>query len=181
METLSKLIDRAIKRGFLSGFRFKSRRGQEVGVSQLLFVDDTLIFYKDNGEEMAYLSWTLMWFEAASGLRINMKKSSIIPMGRVDNVESLAREAGYKVDVLPTTYLGANHKVESVWNVVEERFRIRLALWKQQYISKGGRLTLKRSILSNMPIYFMSLLRIPRKVKMRLEKIQREFLWGGAS
>ena len=87
--------------------------------------------------------------------------------------------------MLPTTYLGlhlgANHKVESVWDVVEKRFRQRLALWKRQYISKGGRLTLIRSTLSNMPIYFMSLLWIPRKVKMRLEKIQREFLWGGGA
>ena len=48
--------------------------------------------------------------------------------------------------------------------------------------SKGWRLTpLIRSTLSNMPIYFMSLLRILRKVKMRLEKIQREFLWGGGA
>ena len=47
-----------------------------------------------------------------------MGKSSIILVGRVDNVESLAREARCKVGVLPTTYLGlplgSNHKVELV-------------------------------------------------------------------
>ena len=83
METLSRVIDRVVEGGFLSDFKFKSRRGQEVRVSHLLFAGDTLIFCKDNEEEMAYLSWTLMWFEATSGLRINMEKSSIIPMGRV--------------------------------------------------------------------------------------------------
>ena len=57
METLSRLGDRAVERGFLFGFRFKSKRGQEVYVSHLLFVDDTLIFCKDNEEEMAYLGW----------------------------------------------------------------------------------------------------------------------------
>ena len=182
MGTLSKLIDGV----FLSGYRFKSRRGHEVCVSHLLFVDDTLIFCKDSGEEMAYLSWTLMWFEAASGLRINLDKSSILPMGRVENVESLVREVGCTVGELPTTYMeipfSANHKLESVWDGVKERYRKRLALWKLQYISKGGRLTLIRSTLSNMPIYFLSLLRIPRKVKLRLEKIQRNFLlWGGSA
>ncbi|RVW47678.1 hypothetical protein CK203_095453 [Vitis vinifera] len=30
-----------------------------------------------------------------------------------------------------------------------------------------------------MPIYLMSLMRIPRVVRLRLEKIQRDFLWGG--
>ena len=37
METLSKLTNRAIEGGFLSGFRFKSRRGLEVCVSHLCF------------------------------------------------------------------------------------------------------------------------------------------------
>ena len=61
---------------------------------------------------------------------------------------------------------------------VEER----LANWKRKYISKDGRLTLIRSTLSNMPIYVMSLLfRLLRKVKIRLEKIKREFLWGGGN
>ena len=47
-----------------------------------------------------------MWFEAISGLRINLNKSEIIPMGRVDNVEMLAVELGCGVGSLPTTYLG---------------------------------------------------------------------------
>ena len=51
-------------------------------------------------------------------------------------------------------------------------------MWKRQYISKGGRLTLIRSTLSSMSIYFMSLFYLLRKVRLRLEKIQRDFLWG---
>ncbi|RVW41946.1 putative ribonuclease H protein [Vitis vinifera] len=59
--------------------------------------------------------------------------------------------------------------------------RKKLARWKSQYISKGGRITLIRSTLANMPIYFMSMLSMPRKVRLRLERIQREFLWGGGA
>ena len=68
-----------------------------------------------------------------------------------------------------------------MWDGVEERFRKRLVNWKRQYISKGGRLTLIRSCLSNLPTYAMSLFRMPRKVKIRLEKIQRDFLLGGGN
>ncbi|KAL6350404.1 hypothetical protein AAG906_004355 [Vitis piasezkii] len=75
-------------------------------------------------------------------------------VGRVENPEELALELECK-----------------------ERFQRRLALWKRQYISKGGRLTLIRSTLSNMPIYYMSILRMPRLVRLRLEQIQRDFLW----
>ena len=35
---------------------------------------------------MTYLSWLLMWFETISGLRINLDKSEILPMGRVENI-----------------------------------------------------------------------------------------------
>ena len=68
-----------------------------------------------------------------------------------------------------------------VWDSVEERFRKKLAMWKRQYISKGGRLTLIRSTLSSFPVYFRSFFLLPRKVRMRLEKIQRDFRWGGGA
>ena len=59
---------------------------------------------------------------------------------------------------------------------MQERLRKRLALWKRQYISKGRRLTLIRSTLSSMPIYFMPLFCIPRTIRLRLKQIQRNFL-----
>ena len=124
-----------------------------------------------------------MWFEAISGLSINLNKSEILSVGRVENVEVLASELGCKVGSLPSTYLGlplgAPHKSVAMWDGVEERMRKRLALWKRKFISKGGRITLIRSTLASMPIYLMSLMRIPRVVRLRLEKIQRAFLWGG--
>ena len=46
---------------------------------------------------------------------------------------------------------------------------------------KGGRLTLLYSTLASLPIYFKSLFNIPRIVRLRLEKIQRDFLWGGGA
>ena len=77
--------------------------------------------------------------------------------------------------------LGAQHKSVAVWDEVKEIFQKRFAIWKRQFISKGGRITLIRSTLSSMPIYFMSLLHIPRVVRLRLEKIQKDFLWGGGA
>ncbi|KAJ9682385.1 hypothetical protein PVL29_018325 [Vitis rotundifolia] len=59
--------------------------------------------------------------------------------------------------------------------------RKKLACWKRQYISKGGRLTLIKSTLASSPIYQLSLFRMPKLVAKRLEKIQRDFLWGGGS
>ena len=54
-----------------------------MGVSHLLFVDDTLIFCKASHEQVLYFSWIFMWFEAISGLKINLEKSESIPVGRL--------------------------------------------------------------------------------------------------
>ena len=48
----------------------------------LLFADDTLIFCEANSDQLRYLSWVFMWFEALFGLKVNMDKSEIIPVGR---------------------------------------------------------------------------------------------------
>ena len=184
METLSCLLNRATDGNYLSGTKFADGRGEELVISHLLYADDTLLFCKADKDELKFISWTLMWFEAVSGLKINLNKSEIIPIGTVANMEELALELGYKVGTLPTTYLGlpigAKHKALSVWDSVEERFRKRLVSWKLQYISKGGRVTLIRSSLSSLPIYHLSLFRAPLKVCARLERIQRQLLWGGS-
>ena len=185
MEALSCLLKRAVEGNFIAGCRFGGRDGGEIVISHLLYADDTIIFCDANVEQLMYLRWTLMWFEAFSGLKINLHKSEIIPLGRVDNVEELAAELGCGVGSLPTKYLGlplsAPHRDSGVWDSIEERFRNRLSSWKRQYISKGGRLTLIRSTLSSLPIYFLSLFRMPKIVWARLEKIQRDFLWGGGN
>ena len=185
MEALSLLIDKAAEGGYIFGYKFKGRNGTVSQITHLLFADDTLVFCKDSEDQMIFLSWILAWFEALSGLKINLEKSLLLPVGRVDGVERLALELGCNIGSLPTDYLspplGSKHRASYMWDGVEERLRKRLALWKRQYISKGGRLTLIKSTLSNMPTYLISLFRLPRRVKLRLEKIQRDFLWGGGN
>ncbi|RVW65713.1 LINE-1 retrotransposable element ORF2 protein [Vitis vinifera] len=126
MEVLSALLRRVVDGGFISGSR---------------------------QDHIAYLSWILVWFEAASGLRINLAKSEVILVGEVEDIEVLVVELGCKVGTLPFVYLGlplgAKHKTMAMWDGVEARMRRRLALWKRQYFCK------------------------------RLEKLRRDFLWGG--
>ncbi|RVW61121.1 hypothetical protein CK203_020538 [Vitis vinifera] len=167
------------------GCRIWKGRGQPVNITHLLFADDTIVFCEAKKESLLYLSWILLWFEAASGLKINLEKSMVIPVGEVEGALDMAAEIGCKVGQLPTVYLGlplgAPNRASSVWDGVEEKMRRKLALWKRQFLSKGGRITLIKSTLASIPLYQMSLFRMPKSVARRLEKLQRNFLWGGAN
>ena len=161
MKVLSCLLGRAREGGYLFGFKVLGRNGEGLEISHLLFVDDILIFCETTFSQMTYLSWLLMWFEAILSLKINLDKSELIPIGKVSNVMKLATIFCCRVGVPLTTYLGlplgAAHNSMVAWDGVEERFRKRLVMWKRQYISKGGRLTLIKSTLASLPIYFMPL------------------------
>uniref|UniRef100_A0A2N9EHM0 Reverse transcriptase domain-containing protein n=1 Tax=Fagus sylvatica TaxID=28930 RepID=A0A2N9EHM0_FAGSY len=145
MEGLSGLLDRAVLRGLVSGFSMGNSNKQLV-ISHLLFTDDTLNFCDADPHQLYSLHFVFTWFEAISGLKIN---------------------------------LGASFKEKTIWNPIIEKVEKRLARWKRLYLSKGGCVTLIKSTLSSIPTYLLSLFPMPTSVVLRIEKLQRDFLWGG--
>ena len=180
IEVLSILLEGQWKGGFIYGCTFRGRERATFNISNLLFVDDTINFCKASEDQILYPSWVLFWFEASSGLKINLDKSEMFKVGEVDNLVSLATVLGCRTRQLPSTYLGlplaSPHKSVAIWDVIEEKMRKKLALWKRNYIYKGGRLTLIKSTLASLPFYQLSLVRMPAVVAKRLEKLQRNFL-----
>ncbi|EOY19766.1 Uncharacterized protein TCM_045102 [Theobroma cacao] len=87
------------------------------------------------------------------------------------------------VGKLPSTYLGlplgASLSSKAIWQPVLERCKAKLAGWKANILSIGGRISLIKAVLSNLPIYFMSILKMPKGVQEELDKMRRKFLWGG--
>ena len=90
MEAFSSLVNKAALCGFLSRHKVKGRGRGEMLISHLLFTDDTLVFCGDSREEMMFFKLIILLFEVMSSLRINLDKSSIIPMGDVKSLEVLA-------------------------------------------------------------------------------------------
>ncbi|RVW47166.1 hypothetical protein CK203_070193 [Vitis vinifera] len=130
----------------------KGRSEKGVQISHLLFADDALVFCQASQDHLTYLSWLLMWFEAVSGLRLNLEKSELISVGRVENIDDLALDFGCRVGSLPSTYLGlplgALFKSVTVWDGVEERFhrssiRRRLEQIQRDFLWGGGNLEQK--------------------------------------
>ena len=90
-----------------------------------------------------------------TGLKVNIVKSEMVPIGEVNNVHALAKILGCRVGALPMTslgmLLGASNKAPSIWNPILEKIERRLAGWKKLYLSKRVRLTLLKSTLSSLP------------------------------
>ena len=132
MEVLDVRIRRAVEGGYLSGCIIRGGSRTSLNISHLFFVDDTIVFCEASKEQVSHLSWILFWFEAASGLRINLAKSEIIPIGEVEEILELAVELGCRVGSLPSHYLGlplgVPNRATSMWNGVEERVRRRLVI-----------------------------------------------------
>jgi hypothetical protein len=183
MEVLSTMLKKVESEGLIKGFNAGSNVSNGLRISHLLYADDTILFCDADMSQLLYVRMVLNCFEAATGLRVNMSKSEMVPIGEVQNLAELAESLCCHLGELPLSYLGmplgALYKAAAVWNPILEKMEHRLSGWQKLYLSKGGRLTLLRSTLSSLLTYFLSLFTIPISVAHRIEKLQRDFLWGG--
>lgn len=59
--------------------------------------------------------------------------------------------------------LGGNPRNDSFWEPVVKKIAKRLEGLRKSCLSKGGRLALIPSVLDSIPIYYLSIIRIPKK------------------
>ncbi|GAU13302.1 hypothetical protein TSUD_42560 [Trifolium subterraneum] len=84
---------------------------------------------------------------------------------------------------LPFLYLGlpigGDPRKLCFWYPLVDRIRKRLSGWKCKNLSYGGRLILLKSVLSSIPVYFLSFFKAPTGIISTLESIFCQFFWGG--
>ena len=67
MDASSKMLDKAVRDGLMSGIRV-GPTGNSLQVTHLLFADDTLVLCDANLGQILFLQLVLFWFELVSGL-----------------------------------------------------------------------------------------------------------------
>ncbi|XP_050227618.1 uncharacterized protein LOC126677173 [Mercurialis annua] len=183
VESLRAIFDKSCNMGMLSGIRIDVLVED---LSILQFADDTLLFLPCDLRMIEILLRILRCFEFISGLKINYQKSSIIGIN-VDavTISQASDILKCKIDELPITYLGlplSDRAVGSkLWNPVISNFSVQLSTWRGNLLSPTGRLTLIKSVLCSISVYFLCTFRIPQSVVVSLERIISRFLWTGNS
>ncbi|KAK2637447.1 hypothetical protein Ddye_032239 [Dipteronia dyeriana] len=179
-EVLNCLFLKTVEINLLKGTILGKDMGQ---ISHLQFGDNMILFLEPKLDYVRVAKRIFRCFELVSGLKINFHKSCILQIGKR---RSLANKTATvfrcKNEILPNSYLGlplgANPNLKACWDPILAKIEKRLAPWKMRFLSKDGRLALIKTVLSNIPTYFLSVFRIPMGVAKKIKKLQRDFFRG---
>ena len=150
-----------------------------------MMADDTTLILNDI-ESISNAIKTFNKFEKCSGLKLNMNKTEIIPIGILKNKNILLPIDLKEIRIQhgPFKALGVwysiNNKETQDLNFDERLHTIKtlLNIWKSRKLSYKGRITIIRTLILPQVQYHFSIIEVTDKILAFLEKIFFEFLWG---
>ncbi|GJX26136.1 RNA-directed DNA polymerase, eukaryota [Tanacetum coccineum] len=100
----------------------------------------------------------------------------------VENIDLAANIVGCSTCSPSFNYLrikvGSSMSILYSWKEITAKISSRLSKWKLKTLSIGGRYTLLKSVLTDIPIYYMSLFKVPAGILKEMESTRRNFLNG---
>ncbi|GJT78985.1 RNA-directed DNA polymerase, eukaryota, reverse transcriptase zinc-binding domain protein [Tanacetum coccineum] len=179
MESLHLSFKRVVDAGMFNGIVLDP----SMQLSHMFYADDAVFMGQWSAKNIDTIIYVLKCFQRASGLHINLTNSKLIGLAvSEDRVEQAATRIGCGVLKAPFAYLdsivgGSMSRIKS-WEEIVGKMAARLSKWKMKTLSIGGRLTLLKAVLGSMPIYHMSIFKVPMKVLHRMESIRCHFFNG---
>lgn len=182
-EVLSGLCKSAEKKGLLQGVRVA--RGSP-RVSHLLFADDTMFFGLASATNCETLMKILKDYERASGQMINKSKSSVTFSSKsppevreqVKSILGITKEGGLGKYLGLPEHFGRRKK--DLFTSIVDRIRQKAISWSSSKLSRAGKLTMLKAVLSAIPTYTMSCFMLPVSLCKRIQSVLTRFWWDGA-
>lgn len=149
-----------------------------------MFADDVTLFIKSTSQNLTVCTSILSIFGQASGLRVNMVKTTAIPIrSSQEEMDLVCTTLGCSSASFPCKYLGLplsiRKQTATQFQGLVEQLATRLPHWKAATLPKSSRALLMQSVLSAIPIHTMLAMELPPKTISALIKICRGFLWCG--
>src|ERR1044072_8712238 len=181
-EGLNSLLQEVVAKG--NFFGVKVGNDEKVSISLLQYADDTVFIGEASVQNLLAIKCILRGFEMASGLKVNFSKNKIGGFAMSDReLNGFASLLNCRTMYLPFIYFGLpvegnSHRL-SLWQPVISRIKSKLSSWKGKILSFRGRVCLIKSVLSSIPLFFLSFFKVPAGVLKICKSIFRKFLWGG--
>ena len=141
------------------------------------------MFFKTSIQSCRLLKSVLNKFCLLSGLKINHSKSELFVSPNCNRQKKwwFSGILGVRYTDSPSKYLGMElgkmNCKRKFFQLLFDNIQQRLARWKAHNLSQGGRLTLIKSTLASVPVYFLSCFKASDYVCKKLDKIIRSFWW----
>ncbi|XP_068483406.1 uncharacterized protein [Phaseolus vulgaris] len=99
----------------------------------------------------------------------------VVVEGLTGLVRQTVRPTSYQMEV-PFKYLGlevgGNPRRKKFWEPVINKLKARLSVWKGRFLSMAGRICVIKSVLTAVPLYYLSLFRAPNSNQgQRVEEV----------
>ncbi|XP_023641338.1 uncharacterized protein LOC111831447 [Capsella rubella] len=147
--------------------------------------NDVLIFFDGSERSLTGILDTLLTFQRASGLGLNLKKSCLFLDGNnLVLARELATRFGMTQGSLPVRYLGLPllpHKLRPQdYQVLIDKVLDRISSWRTKNLSFAGRLQLIQYVLYSIINFWATVFPLPKGCLTTLGRICNAFLWSGA-
>ena len=110
-----------------------------------------------------------VWFSPRTPRRIKEQLVGILGLPTIDRIG---------------TYLGTpiftTRRTASLYQYLVENIRKRIEGWQTKYLLMVGRATLIKASITSIPTYAMQTTLLPQKICHHIDKLSRNFLWGGS-
>ncbi|GLT62306.1 hypothetical protein SLA2020_349540 [Shorea laevis] len=162
---------------------FRLSRGG-LALSHLFFADDLMLFGAASTSQVQITMNYLAEFARRSRLELNLNKSKLFVSPNVQRhlANSYSSVCNIPLTMDLGTYLGVpiihgKFKV-ATYKYILEKMQLKLAGWKQSFLSLAGRRTLVQSVTSSIPTYTMQTVLLPSNICSAIDSLNRKFLWG---
>ncbi|GKC66650.1 hypothetical protein Tco_1099248 [Tanacetum coccineum] len=181
MEGLHALTCKAEQLGLYKGTFFGR---VNMSISHLIYEDDVIFFGEWSWVNAHNLLCVLRCFYLIFGLKISVHKSNVLGVCVSDEeFFDMANIIGFGAAKFPLKYLEVLVRCGMVkcsnWNAIIHKFTSKLSLWKARLLSVGVRLTLIKSVLENLPTYYMLIYMMSVLVQKKLEPLRNKLFIGG--